>query len=87
MGESTLYLGALVAYPLSPHGREVWNRQGQVTLRVANPVVGHSPPRDGEDATAEVRVHQGAPGGVADVGDPGRGDSCGRGGSVREVFG
>ena len=37
-----MYLGALVAYPLSPHGREVWNRQGQVTLRVANPVVGHS---------------------------------------------
>ena len=39
MGGSALYLGALVAYPLSPHGREVWNRQGQVTLRVANPVV------------------------------------------------
>ena len=37
-----MYLGALVAYPLSPHCREVWNRQGQVTLRVANPVVGHS---------------------------------------------
>ena len=39
MGGSALYLGALVAYPLFPHGREVWNRQGQVTLRVANPVV------------------------------------------------
>ena len=23
-------------------GKGVWNRQGQVTLRVANPVVGHS---------------------------------------------
>ena len=54
MGGSTSYLGALVAYPLSPHGREVWNRQGQVTLRVANPVVGHSM---GNSRTRIVRCH------------------------------